>query len=259
MEAQEKGSAVFKTLLFKDINCAAYQRAINYARCREIKEHFNPDMVGTLLVSHRRDGTYAIIDGHHRMIAMQMRGLRGHLCQVLEGLSYEEEARLFVEFNNKRAVVSAKPLLNARIEAKDAAAHEMVQAVNKSGYTCGIIRSNKGAIQIKAVRAMERAYKELGKTKFTAMLTALHDIWPQDKNAVNQSMLAGMSLFYKYYFDQIQVKVLAKAMKGVDPRTLITRAKVSGDGETRVAVASEIWRCYNRVASGTQKIKNYEF
>ena len=93
--------AVFKTLMFSDISCAAYQRPINYARCKYIKEHFNPDMVGTLLVSHRTDGTYVIIDGHHRMIAMQMCGLKGHLCQVLEGLSYEDEAKLFIEFNNK--------------------------------------------------------------------------------------------------------------------------------------------------------------
>lgn len=260
MEAQEKKTAVFKTLMFSDISCAAYQRPINYSRCKYIKEHFNPDMVGTLLVSHRTDGTYVIIDGHHRMIAMQMCGLKGHLCQVLEGLSYEDEAKLFIEFNNKRAVVSAKPMLNARMEAKEPIALDMMQAVRKAGYACGTSRGTiKGAVQISAVRAMERAYKELGKAKFQSMLIMLNKLWPQDRNAVGQAMMSGMSLFYKYYYDQIDEKILMKAMKGIEPRSLIARAKVLGDGESRTSVACEIWRHYNRVAPGDKRIRNYEF
>lgn len=250
---------VYKTLMFKDIDCAAYQRQINYSRCKEIKNNFNPDMVGTLLVSHRADGSYVIIDGHHRMTAMQMLGLKAHLCQVLEGLSYEEEAKLFVEFNNKRAVVAAKPLLNARVEAKEDLAVNMMQAINKAGYSCGITPQSKGVVKINAVRALERAYKELGKNKFTAMLGTIKKIWPRDKAAVTQPMIAGMSLFYKCYADQLDIKILSKALSGVEPKSFIARAKVSGDGETRTAVASEIWRQYNRVAKGDQKIKNYEF
>ena len=50
-----------------------------------------------------------------------------------------------------------------------------------------------------------------------------------------------------------------KAMKGIEPRSLIARAKVLGDGESRTSVACEIWRHYNRVAPGDKRIRNYEF
>lgn len=259
MEAVMKNKPTYKTILFKDINCAAYQREINYSRCQEIKKHFNPDVVGTLLVSHRADGSFVIIDGHHRMTAMQMLGIKGHLCQVLEGLSYEEEARLFVQFNTKRATVAAKPLLRARVEAKETAAVEMMRLVNKAGYSCDTVSPTRGVVQISAVRALERAYKKLGDKSFVSMLNALGRIWPGNKDAVGQAMLGGMSTFFYYYNDKIEPAVLIKAFKGIDPKSFIARAKVVGDGGTRTAVAEEIWKQYNRCARGEQKLRDYQF
>jgi hypothetical protein len=63
------------------------------------------------------DGT--IIDGQNRTLAAKFRGIDSLMCQVFHGLTYEEEARLFVEYNRNRLPLKTVDLVNGLKEAKD--------------------------------------------------------------------------------------------------------------------------------------------
>jgi hypothetical protein len=82
----------------------AVQRAIMAPRVRKIMKNFDEAAVGELLVSEREDGFY-ILDGHHRAQALQELNGRTHVdCEVFEGLSKADEARLFLLRNDRANV-----------------------------------------------------------------------------------------------------------------------------------------------------------
>ncbi|MDY5220460.1 MAG: DUF6551 family protein, partial [Eubacteriales bacterium] len=51
-----------------------YQRVMNMRNVAGIVKHFDPAKLGVLVVSHRKDGTYAVLDGQHRLTALRKLG-----------------------------------------------------------------------------------------------------------------------------------------------------------------------------------------
>jgi len=82
----------------------AVQRAIVPARLRKLTGHFDPILLGELLVSERVDGGLYILDGQHRLRAAAERGVTTVHCEVFTGLSRSDEARLFMGRNDRANV-----------------------------------------------------------------------------------------------------------------------------------------------------------
>ena len=57
-----------------------YQRILNMKNVAGIVKNFDPAKLGVLVVSHRTDGTYAVLDGQHRLTALRRLGT---LCTAL--------------------------------------------------------------------------------------------------------------------------------------------------------------------------------
>lgn len=70
------------------------QRNIRLNRIKKIVKNFNPRSVGTLTISFR-DGKYYILDGQHRAVALMQLGYKEWDCVVLEGLTVEDEGRIY--------------------------------------------------------------------------------------------------------------------------------------------------------------------
>src|SRR5690242_16192920 len=77
------------------------ERKYNARRAKRIAQTIDPDALGVLYVSKRRDGTYVVIDGQHRRGAFIELGWGDQKmpCHVYHGLTLADEARLFAEFN----------------------------------------------------------------------------------------------------------------------------------------------------------------
>src|SRR5262245_7968887 len=73
---------------------ADYQRPLT-SFVEEVTRDYDPAKVGTLLVSERDDGRYAVFDGQTRMEAMKRNGEPDAPCLVYSGLTEAEEAQLF--------------------------------------------------------------------------------------------------------------------------------------------------------------------
>ena len=256
MEALINPVTNVQPLQIKDINCdEKYQRVLNYAKCKRIKEHFNPNLVGVLLVAKRENGEYVILDGHHRLVALQMLGKRTALCQVITGLTYEEEADLFGKYNTQRTCVNSTDLFKARIEARYQDALDITKITKKAGYICGNIGSRKrNTVRISAVRALESSYTKLHSDGLYTMLDTIGSTWIKNKDAVGASMLNGATTFFSLYGDRVKKETFVKALSDTTPQNIVTKARLSGEGNLRYPIAKVMWDAYNKCCRGDNRL-----
>lgn len=77
-----------------------YQRPPNPTRAKAMSgKAFDQDLVGRLIVSRRSDGSYWVVDGQHRLIAMKLTGITHVPCVVYSGWTRQQEAHNFVKLN----------------------------------------------------------------------------------------------------------------------------------------------------------------
>lgn len=106
-------------LLFVDYS---YQRPTR-SKVQKIAADFDPQKCGCLLVSYREsDGLFAIIDGGNRFEAAKLIGETSLPCQILVGLSIEQEALVFAAQNDNRVRLTENDLLKAQVRAGDESA-----------------------------------------------------------------------------------------------------------------------------------------
>lgn len=85
----------------------AYQRALVKAAVQKnaVDEFYNSNAMRPLTVSLRTDGLYWILDGHHRHAITVQRGIEKYLvCEVIKGLTKQQEAAVFLLLNNMKNV-----------------------------------------------------------------------------------------------------------------------------------------------------------
>lgn len=255
MEALTHTVSDMQLLQVKDIECDAYQRRLSYAECKRMKDEYDPNLVGVLLVAKRNDGKYAVIDGHHRLIMMRMLGIKTALCQVATGLTYQEEADLFGKFNKQRRCASPTDLLNSNVEAGRRDAIDVVRIAKKAGYYCGKTNNRKkGKVQISAVRALTSSYDMLHAEGLYTMLDVISSTWIKNKDAVGASMLNGTTTFFSLYGDKIKKETFVKALSRTSPQNIIARARLSGETNLRYPVAKVIWNSYNKSCRGSNRL-----
>jgi len=82
------------------ITQSGYQRPISSVQVEKIISNFDENRLGVLTVSYR-DGVYYIVDGACRVQIMRNLGYTHAHAMVLAGLTYSQEAKLFIELNNR--------------------------------------------------------------------------------------------------------------------------------------------------------------
>lgn len=135
-----------------------YQRALEPRKVARIVNEFDPDAFGTLVVSLRKDGTKAVIDGSHRKAAViEMYGTTEKVpANLHEGLSLEDEARIFSILNSNRT----KPKVVDLFKADVAAGQPMAVAINQVFSNLGLAPTQQVKSDgIRAIGTCQRIYK----------------------------------------------------------------------------------------------------
>ena len=144
--------------LFSD---PAYQRDVEERRVAKMADEFDARLLGVLEVSKREGGRFAILDGQHRhAVALRVVGeLAMLVCQVYEGLSAQEEARLFHELNARRKALTFWDRWKSRRGAGD----ERVLAIERVLAEHGLqVHPAAQDGNIAATTALEYILDELG-------------------------------------------------------------------------------------------------
>lgn len=159
-----------KRIALKELKVdTTYQRAPEEKRVRKIAKAWDDMKANLVHVSHRPDGFY-VIDGNHTRLACERTGRTDILCRIHEGLSREEEARLFSELNT----TSKKPSFTEILKARAAAGYELEKSyldlLDKSEIEYTLSNVGSHGCVLKCHSSLLRVYK---KTTYSEMLHAL--------------------------------------------------------------------------------------
>lgn len=177
-----------------------YQRLISDRWAAEIARDFTPFLLRQIMVSHREDGTYWVIDGQHRVRAITHylgRGEEEVECDVYEGLTYEEETLLCEAF------VHAKPMgildyLRIKFERNDPDAVALMNAVHEAGLQVALTNQRvKG--QVAAAGALVGVYESSDGPWLTEVLRLLIDCFGLGTGVFVQPHIMGMHGFLVRY------------------------------------------------------------
>ncbi len=208
------------------------QRPLDTARAERIAADFDPNALGTFVVSRRADGTYHLIDGQHRHAVVILMGhedwnLR---CEVHQGLTLAEEARMFRLLNNSKPVNVIEKFLVRYIEG-DPVSVEITDILADRGWT---VSTSKVDSNFCAVAAIEKYYRRanlkkegLGAELVTWMIDVITKSWGFAADGVRGEIITGLSLLWLRHADILDSKKLVDELTvfPAGARGLVGRAR----------------------------------
>jgi len=227
---------------------------LNLNKVEKMLREWIEEAVGIVTVSHRASGAHVIIDGQHRWeVKRRLTDNNGEiLCRVFEGLTLQQEARMFLALNTT-SQPSLLEKFKVRLTSEEPAAVEIDALVKAYEWK---VTSTPGNSNINAIGALERVYnlslrKEMEPNLVHLVIMAVTRAWGHDKDAVQAAMLDGLGNVFAHYGDRINFDVLVHALKGVKggPGTLHTEASQYAKlrkGTVASAVSELVVNQYNK-------------
>lgn len=212
----------FSSINVDKLKLAPYQRGLRRNRAKNYAENYDPDIFGIILVSYR-DGTYWIVDGQHRVECCKIKGIKTVWCQVLEGLTYEEEARKFFKINNDKVRLNANHKFNALVEEKNPMAIGIVNALDKYGFRVSKEGNERTENCINAVGSLQKIYITRSIDSFCDIFEILRKVWNGDKDSLRADMIKGLNTFLSNY--ECDKNFLIKVLEADTPLGILNRAK----------------------------------
>jgi len=224
----------------------SYQRKLYEGRLSNIFTNFDPDLIQTIVISKRADGTLWVLDGQHRCEVLRRMGKSVVLADIREGLTHEREAILFWMLNSGTSKPTSWEQFMARMTGNEPVAMAIVAIVERHGYHVGRITEDRG---LQAVSALETVFN-MG--RLDTVMAIISTVWPMDKTAREANIIQGLGQFLLTYdgdpvFDEGRV---LETLDKVSPSALLRRAKEieleTGRSFQRAATVTIAFRdCYN--------------
>lgn len=211
-----------KRIPIDNLKFAGYQRELKPSKVNKIANNFMPDIVGIGLVSFRK-GEFWCLDAQHRIMAMKKLGYTEILCQVLTGLTYEEECHRFNILNTGRTQLTANQVFHCRVEEKEVSAIALVNLFKKYRFDYNKNSGTKADNLIGAVSKFVRMQKMYGDNMVEKVLRVIRNTWYGDKDSLSSAIITGLSTFFSENND-IDEMTLVKALEKVVPSRLIASA-----------------------------------
>ena len=191
-------------------------------------KHFDPARLGVLVVNERPDGTYAVLDGQHRLCALRKLNAESVNCIVLTGLTVQQEADYFRRQNENKQSLRVADLFNASLWAEDERSVKIKQVMEKYGFRVG--RSGKG-MAVRAIAALERIVDMYGIDNLERVLLCIKSTWPGDTVVLQRELLAALSEFWHRFGDTVPVEQFASRMRTKLPLEILVEAKTRTSGK----------------------------
>lgn len=172
----------------------AYQRSPEHRLplLQKIAKKFSWPKFGVVLLNRTKDGTLYIIDGAGRhYIIYTILGLNCEVpCVIVDDLSVEEQARLFVEINQDQKHPNSGDIFKARVAMRDPVAVAVDSLFVQHGLTLG---QRSGPKNIASVQSVEKIFH--AGNNLPLILTIKTNEWKDD--VVGGGYLEGIDLFLR--------------------------------------------------------------
>ncbi len=185
------------------------QRKFHQRRAQELADTFDPDSIGEITVS-KNDAGHFILDGQHRCKAVELAlGLDQLVpCRLYEGLTVEQEAKLFLGLNNSKAIraldifklalVARRPVETAIKTILDA--HKL--RVGET-YSPGMVRCPAALIAI---------YSHYGEATLQSALAVIGDAWGRLPDAYDGVILRAVARLLHAFSTAIDHRDLSRKL-----------------------------------------------
>lgn len=221
-----------------------YNRTIKVNEAKRIAAFYDEKQMGLVVVGNR-NGVYTIIDGQHRTMAAKLLGLPDIMCQVFHGLTYEEEAMLFVKLNaveNRKALVSFDRVRGLH-EANDQTVTRMHNVAGLMGMK---ISDQVGDNKLACVQSIYKITKKSGSDMLLTILTVAKEAWGGEKESLRAHILEGIWILLSKHGSSVDSKRLAEKLKKVLPSKILAEADAISDGTKATRVYRRMLKYYNK-------------
>lgn len=186
----------FAFISLAKIEPSEYQRKTKSSQVNSIVKNFDEAKLGTLTVS-QRDGKYFIIDGAHRLSALRTLKYTHAPCEVLTGLTYEQEAEYFRTQGNDKRALKPLDLFNAGLIAEDEKCLRINEIVKANSFTIGF--DYKNFFHIGAIHALFLIADDYGFETLDHTLCLIANTWTGISKATSGACLLGVAEFVHRY------------------------------------------------------------
>lgn len=203
-----------------------YQRDISKYRVAEIVEQFDPDLLGTFLVSRRGTGAEYLLDGQTRQQALIEMGWSDQRvpCLVYAGLKREDEARIFVGANVTRTKPTGAAIFKGKLAANDADTIEIHDIAVKHGYLNDqVMRTSFKSGTITSPTALVFVHHHGGAALLDRLLAVTSSAWP--KQHLPSPLLKALGVFLAQYATGIDMARLVQSLAKTAPDLIVSRAR----------------------------------
>lgn len=200
------------------------QREANPTRVRRMADNWDDNMVGVLVVSHRQNldlaplhapmpEQFVVLDGQTRLEAFRLVCASNLvtsaplLSQVYEGLTLTEEAQIFLQHNDRRAVT---PLDRFRIAvtAREEWALDINDMAARKGWFAKGMSTGPNAHRFAAVGALEKLYLLDGGVSLQRVFDVIDAAWQNPAGSLCPETVGGLGMLFHRYGDKIDTRSL---------------------------------------------------
>jgi len=229
------------------LQVGGYQRPTNTAQVEKIAAHFDEAKLGLPIVSER-DGRYHLLDGAHRVAALRKVGYTHAMCNVLTGLSYQDEADYFRTQNQNSRPLTKYNLFKAGLEAGEEICVRIDAITRANGFMVSMSASRFN--NIAAIYALTTICSVYGYEVLDSTLALLRATWEGITNATRREFLVGVAEFVHRYgtvkfADRMRFKNLAAIWQDYLAETSYANRQAS-DPAMRKAFCRVLVRHYNQ-------------
>lgn len=185
----------------------SYQRNPGREKVGKIVREFDPNALGVIICSMRENGVLAVIDGGHRVSALNIMGL-GHSdvrCLVFFDLSIQQEAEMFAMLNDNRTKPKTHDIFRSKVVAKDKEAVEINSILQKYNLKPG---NFSGMNVIRAIGTLSIIYKKHGLDVLDDTINCLTSSFGAHSTSYNDEALHSVSQFIAVNRGKINYKRL---------------------------------------------------
>ncbi len=214
-------------------------------------QRFDPTLVGTLDVSARSDGTYAILDGLQRTEVLKRVKKMSAWCAVYTEMNLKHEAEFFFRKNRDRRNMHPYYALRARLVAGEQGPRDIFEIVDKAGFR--LASGGRAKQNIVAIGAVEEVYgmRALHREEsLTPTLATIKEAFYGLDAATEGTIIRGLGRFWQAFtWSEVDYNHLIDVLSGMRPKVLLGYAadkQATSKHPKAYLVAREIIQAYNR-------------
>lgn len=235
-----------------------YQRPLVEDHVRKIVREFNRDFIGVLIVAKRDSGTHYVLDGQHRLEAINRMGLTSPIpCLVYQGLAVAEEADIFSSQQNSKRIHPID-FFKARCFAGDPVTTAIAGILTEFDLEMAISR---GSNSVGCPGELEKIYGEVGKSGLERVLKLSTSVYHDDRHALPRTVIGGVHAFLirygKLVDDDRFIDVISRVPKGqIDSTAMSMRQFLTDRGS--VLYGRTFHHFYNGKMRGVNRLPDWD-